>query len=45
MTFALTNDNQYKQEGGHSCRDVEHDSDVSRQLIQIVHIWNQYWWN
>lgn len=27
--FAHTNDDQYKQERGHTRRDVEHDSDVS----------------
>lgn len=40
----LTNDHEDKDEGGNSCADVEHDSDVVRQLIDIVHIRHKDGW-
>lgn len=35
---SLTNDHEDKDEGSHPCAGVEHDPDVVRQLIHIVHI-------
>lgn len=40
----LTNDHEDEDEGGHSCADVEHDSNVARQLLHIVHIRHQDGW-
>lgn len=34
----LTNDHEDEEDGGRSRTDVEHDSDVVRQLVQIVHV-------
>ena len=41
----LTDDHEDKDDAGHSCADVEHDSDVVRQLIHIVHIWHKDGWD
>lgn len=41
----LTDDHKDEHEGGHSGTDVEHESDVVRQLIDIVHIRHKNGWN
>lgn len=45
MNNHLTDDHEDKDDGGHSCADVEHDSDVVRQLIYIVHIRHKDGWD
>lgn len=41
----LTDHHQDEDEGGHPSADVEHDSDVVRQLIHVVHIRHQDGWD
>lgn len=41
----LTDDDKDEYEGGHSCTDVEHESDVVRQLIDIFHIGHKHRWD
>lgn len=41
----LTDDDEDEYEGGHSSTDVEHESDVVRQLIDIVHIRHKDGWD
>lgn len=43
--WRLTDDHKDEDEGGHSCADVEHDSDVVRQLIYITHVWHKDGWD
>lgn len=37
-TCKFTDDDEDKDEGGHSGAYVEHDSDVVRQLVHIIHV-------
>lgn len=41
---SLTHNHEDKQDGGDPRSDVEHDSDVVAQLIQIIHIRHKYGW-
>lgn len=43
-TSHLTDDHEDEDEGGHSRTDVEHDSDVGRQLLHIIHIGHEDGW-
>lgn len=37
----LTDDHEDEEEGSHSGCDVEHDADVMRQLLHVVHVGHQ----
>lgn len=37
----LTEDHEDEEQGGHARRDVEHDADVIRQLVHVVHVGHQ----
>lgn len=41
----LTDDHKDKEDGGHSRADVEHGSDVVRQLVHIVHVRHKHGWD
>lgn len=41
----LTNEHKRKDDGGHACANIEHDSDVTRQLVHIVHIGHKDGWH
>ena len=43
--WRLTNDHKDEDKGGNTCADVEHDSDVIRQLVHIIHIRHKDGWN
>lgn len=40
-----TDDHKYKDEGGHTRTDVEHESDVICQLVYILYIRNKHGWD
>lgn len=42
---SLTNDHEDEEGSGHSSADVQHDSDVLRQLVDVLHVGHQHWWD
>lgn len=40
---SLTNDHEDEEGSGHSSTDVQHDSDVLRQLVDVLHVGHQHW--
>lgn len=43
-TSSLTDDHEDEDDGGRSGADVEHESDVVRQLVDVVHVGHEDGW-
>lgn len=43
--LSLTHNHEDKQGGGDPRSDVEHDTDVVPQLVQIIHVRHKHGWN
>lgn len=45
LPLSLTHNHEDKHDGGDPRCDVEHDSDVVPQLVQIIHVMHKDGWN